>query len=120
VYLDPCAGDPGFDFITPQFAAGYLPKLKVSEFISQEDMELFDEAGRQLMQGAPPSFYQQEIRLFSALVSDDLFSSNVTIFDVTEKSGRCPCRVVAAFQFESGNEHEIEQDAPPDTDKPCR
>ena len=98
VYIDPSVGDPGFDFVTAGFAAGYCAKLKTSKTISQEEGETSPEAIRQFVQGNLPTFDQQEIRLFETLISDDLFSSNTMIFDATQKEGYYPTRIVIAFE----------------------
>lgn len=101
VYVDPSGGDPGFDFITPEFAAAYFSKFKVSEPILQEDQEdinISKEAENQFLQGKLPPFHNQEIWLYENLISDDLFISKAIIIEVTEQEGFYPTRLVVAFQ----------------------
>ena len=56
------------------------------------------EAEKQFLEGRLPAFQQQEVRLCEGLISEDLLSSHITIFDVTEKEGYHPTRIVVAFQ----------------------
>ncbi len=100
VYIDPAADDPGFDFVAPEFAAAYLSALRTSKTISEEDgnIDFSTDVEQNFLKNQLPSFNTQEIRLFDDLITDDLFSSTVVIFDVIEKDKYYPTRVIVAFK----------------------
>jgi hypothetical protein len=98
VYIDPSADDPGFDFVTPDFAVAYLSRLKTSNMIPQKDLNISPEAEQAFLNGKLQAFDRQEIRLYLDLISDDLFSSKATVLDVIERSEFYPTRFVVAFQ----------------------
>ena len=107
VYVDNAGDCAGFDFVAGAFAAGYLTNLKASEHV--EDVDLTSETEQRFLQNKMPSLDQQTIELFRDLVSDDLFSSDATVLDVTEALGPYPTRVVVAFQIESIDESAAER-----------
>jgi len=101
LYLDPTAAEPAFDYVMPSFAEKYLPRLLASGLAFEEDEEeqdFSDETKQQFLTNKLPFADEQEIRLYMELLTDDLFSGESVIYDITEDGGPYPTRVVVAYQ----------------------
>jgi hypothetical protein len=98
VYVEPAADDPGFDYVTPEFAIAYLAAYR-SRLVQSDDQPEIDPVSEACFtSGSLPAIHNQVIRLYEELLSQTNVPEKASVYDVTESGGYYPTRVIVGFK----------------------
>jgi hypothetical protein len=87
----------GFDHVREDFARLYLPLLKQSKWVEEDEIEITEEAEQEFLSGQFPPLGSQAIHLYDDLLDERCLPPGTIIIDLAETKGVAPGRGVAAF-----------------------